>query len=416
MCATVGAGVPALTPELRLGAMLYEDVDLSINRDQSCATCHSPERLEVGEPPERLGAPGFVDPDNVRYGSAVSDGSVPGRFGRLNAPSAAYAAFSPHFHWDGAEGLYVGGQFWNGRAATLAEQAAGPPLNPDEMAMPSEWAVVTRLKADPEYLERFRAVYGLDLTAIPGRELAPADAKAPPGVAEAYRRMTEAIAAFEKSRQFNPFTSKYDYVLAGQTELTEEEAQGLELFNDKALCAECHVSDVTIAPDGSEFPPLFTDYTYDNLGLPRNVNLPGDPEPDVGLAGNPKVVDPAAERGKHKVMTVRNIAITPPYGHNGVFATLEQITHFYNARDTLDRVCSDNNDPGFGKDCWPAPEIPENVNTEELGDLDLTAEEEAALVAFMKTLTDGYPDWGNDPKVPSGTPSPYADVPFPPVP
>jgi hypothetical protein len=79
-------------------------------------------------------------------------------------------------------------------------------------------------------------------------------------------------------------------------------------------------------------------------------------------------------------------------------------------------VCSDNNDPGFGKDCWPAPEIPENVNTEELGDLDLTAEEEAALVAFMKTLTDGYPDWGNDPKVPSGTPSPYADVPFPPVP
>jgi cytochrome c peroxidase len=416
----LGLSVPfaasALTPEQQLGALLYADVNLSVNRDQACTSCHSTERLEVGDPPERLGAPGFVDPDNVRQGSAVSNGSVPGRFGRLNAPSAAYAAFSPHFHWDGAEGLYVGGQFWNGRAASLTEQAAGPPLNPDEMAMPSQWAVVSRLKENPQYVKRFESVYGLDLDAIPARELAPRDARAPPGAAEAFRRMTEAIAAFERSRVFSPFTSKYDYVIAGRAQLSEHEALGLDLFNDKALCSECHVSDVTLAPGGGELPPLFTDYTYDNIGLPRNVNLPGNPDPDPGLAGNPRVVDPAPERGKHKVMTLRNIAITPPYGHNGVFATLEQITHFYNARDTLERVCSDINDPGFGKNCWPAPEIAENVNTEELGDLDLTPEEEAAIVAFMKTLTDGYPEWGNDPSVPPGTPSPYADVPFPPMP
>ena len=85
-----------------------------------------------------------------------------------------------------------------------------------------------------------------------------------------------------------------------------------------------------------------------------------------------------------------NIALTAPYMHNGVLQTLEQLVHFYNTRDTKDRVCDDNNDPGFGVDCWPAAEVARNVNSDELGDLGLTAEEEAAIVAFMKTLSDGY--------------------------
>ena len=124
----------------------------------------------------------------------------------------------------------------------------------------------------------------------------------------------------------------------------------------------------------------------------------------------------ANELGKHKVLGLRNIAITAPYGHNGVFRTLEQIVHFYNTRDTKPEVCTDNNDPRFGKTCWPAPEIRENVNTKELGNLKLSAREEEALVAFMKTLTDGYPDWGNDPKIPPGTPSPFATTVLPPAP
>ncbi|HJX19331.1 MAG TPA: cytochrome-c peroxidase, partial [Acidiferrobacterales bacterium] len=148
----------ALTPEQALGKMLYEDVNLSLNRNQSCATCHS-----LAATPGTLPTPGFADPVNITDGTAVSAGSVAGRFGALNSPSAGYAAFSPFFHWDATEKHYVGGQFWNGRAATLAEQARQPILNPLEMAMPSAWAVVTRLKQNPEYVNRFATVYGLDL-------------------------------------------------------------------------------------------------------------------------------------------------------------------------------------------------------------------------------------------------------------
>ncbi|MCK7513732.1 MAG: hypothetical protein MZV70_63450 [Desulfobacterales bacterium] len=114
---------------------------------------------------------------------------------------------------------------------------------------------------------------------------------------------------------------------------------------------------------------MFTDFTYDNLGLPRNVNIPGNPPPDPGLAAHPQIAGTpmaAGERGKHKVMGLRNIAVTAPYGHNGVFRTLEEIVHFYNTRDTKPVVCTDNTDPRFAKTCWPAPEIGENVNTDEL--------------------------------------------------
>jgi cytochrome c peroxidase len=345
---------------------------------------------------------------------------VAGRFGTLNAPSAGYAAFSPPFHWDATEKLYVGGQFWNGRAATLAEQAKNPFLDPAEMAMPSAWAVVTRLMHDPGYVQQFAAVYGIDLKRIEASENAPAGAIPPPGVVAAYDRLAQAIAAFEQSRTFNRFTSKFDYVLAGKTRLNKLEQQGLQVFEgDKSKCAECHTSKPGTAPDGSMLPPLFTDFTYDNLGLPRNVNIPGNPPPDPGLAGHPQIAGSKQaenERGKHKVMGLRNIAVTAPYGHNGVFRTLEQIVHFYNTRDTKPRVCRDNNDPGFGKDCWPAPEIRANLNTEELGNLKLSAREEAALVAFMKTLTDGYPEWGKDPRVPPGTPSPFAHIVLPSAP
>jgi cytochrome c peroxidase len=415
---TISGTVPAadtLTPEQVLGKKLYEDVNLSLHRNQSCATCHS-----LSPAPGTVTTPGFVDPVNVAQGTAVSTGSVDGRFGTLNAPSAGYAAFSPFFHWDASEKLYVGGQFWNGRAATLAEQAKGPFLNPAEMAMPSAWAVVTRLKRDPDYVRRFAKVYGLDLRPIAAREAAPATAVPPPGVLAGYDRLAQAIAAFEKSRTFNRFTSKFDFVLAGKTRLSGLEQRGLEVFEgEKSKCAECHTSKPGTAPDGTLLPPLFTDFTYDNLGAPRNVNIPGNPPPDPGLAGHPLIAGQpmaAGERGKHKVMGLRNIAVTAPYGHNGVFRTLEEIVHFYNTRDIKPEVCPDNNDPRFGKTCWPAPEIRENVNTEELGDLKLSAQEEEALVAFMKTLTDGYPDWGQDPQVPPGTPSPFANTALPPAP
>jgi cytochrome c peroxidase len=385
--------------ESLLGGLLYSDKNLSLRRNQSCASCH---RLTPATDPGTglpFPAPGFVDADNIENGTPVSAGSVLGRFGRLNAPSVGYAAFSPPFHWDETEELYVGGQFWNGRASTLADQAAQPFLNPAEMAMSGKSAVVERLKENFTYRLLFRTVYETRIA----RQLSPAETDA------VYDAMTKAIAGFERTRIFGEFTSKFDYYMAGRTKLTPLEKLGLDLFNTKAQCAACHTSTPTKNRDGTWTPALFTDFSYDNIGVPRNLDIPGDPDPDKGLGGRADIitVDPRGlEVGKHKVMSLRNIAITPPYGHNGVFATLEQITHFYNSRDTLGRV-PDNRHPGFGINGWPLPEVPENVNADELGNLGLTALEEAAIVAFMKTLTDGYPSRGRDPRVPPGSAAPY---------
>jgi cytochrome c peroxidase len=193
----------------------------------------------------------------------------------------------------------------------------------------------------------------------------------------------------------NPFTSKYDYWLAGMATLTDEEEWGRELFNDplKGNCAACHISEP--GPDGEA--PLFTDFTYDNLGVPRNPENPfydmppkwnpaGDAWVDEGLGGFLKNAGYEADvygpqLGKEKVPTLRNVDLRPSpdfvkaYGHNGFFKSLEEIVHFYNTRDV---------------EMWPPPEVPENVNTEELGNLGLTADEEAAIVAFLRTLSDGY--------------------------
>jgi len=206
-----------------------------------------PGKFKYGKQP----AASFADLDKIRNGTVVADGSVAGEFGTLNTPSAGYAAFSPFFHWDGNEGLCVGGQSWNGRANSLADQASWPPLNPVEMAMPSKWAVVTRLKENPVYVRHFKNIYDIDLDPISGYELAPAGLTPPPGVIAAYAAMATAIGEFEKSRQFNRFDSKFDFVLAGVTRFTEQEGRGFALFaGDRALCSACHVTDMTVAPTG----------------------------------------------------------------------------------------------------------------------------------------------------------------------
>jgi cytochrome c peroxidase len=261
--------------------------------------------------------------------------------------------------------IYVGGLFWDGRAATLVEQAKGPPTNPVEMANPDMEAVVESIR-DAEYANLFREVFG------------PSSLDEP---LEAYELMARAIAAFESTHEFNRFDSKYDLYLNNQAELTEEELRGLRLFEDpkKGNCAACHPSQP--GPDGS--PPLFTDHTYDNLGVPRNpanpflymsaeFNPDGPDFVDLGLGG---VLNDPAEHGKFRVPTLRNIALTAPYMHNGVFPTLREVVLFYNSRDTGP---------------WPPPEVAANVNSEELGDLGLTASEIDDIVAFLKTLSDGY--------------------------
>jgi len=363
--ATIGiASATDLTDQEELGKLLFFDTDLSVPQGQSCASCHDPDS-------------GFADPDSSR---GVSMGAIHVRFGNRNSPTAAYTGYGPDFHYDTDEEMYVGGQFWDGRAANLAEQAKGPFLNPLEMNNPSKQSVIQKI-SNSDYAYLFEDVYGED--ALDDVEMA-------------YDQAADAIAAFEMTDEVNRFSSKYDKYLAGEVSLTQEERRGLHLFNNKnkGNCAACHPSTVGLYADK----PLFTDFTYDNLGVPSNLGMLGDsPElmnyypfyykplvpsfnpdgldfVDYGLGG---IVMSDDEMGKVKVPTLRNIAITSPYMHNGAFTTLKEVVHFYNTRDV----------PEAG---WPAPEVDMNINTDELGDLGLSDDDENAIVAFMETLTDGY--------------------------
>ena len=379
---SVGVGVavsagPPLTDKERLGKFIFEDVNLSINNNQSCATCHGP-------------SAGWTGPDTaINQAGAVYEGSVPGEFGDRKPPSSAYATQSPILHVD-AKGVFVGGNFWDGRAtgetlgSPAAEQALGPFLNPKEQALPSAAEVVTRVCAS-EYVGLFKAVWGPDACSV--------------DETTAYNYIGYSIAAYEASPAVNAFTSKYDYsLLPGNVKLRQQERRGLALFQTKGKCSKCHVSEGRA--------PLFTDYTYDNLGIPKN---PKNPVYEY----NPGFVDPGlggfldsrsdyaayadANRGKHKVPTLRNVDLRPSpetvkaYGHNGYFKTLEGIVHFYNTRDVLPKCAGDFTEAeALAANCWPAPEVAANLNTRELGNLGLSADEEAAIVAFLKTLSDGY--------------------------
>ena len=368
------SGVAANLAELeKLGGFIYRDKNLSANQNQSCMTCHHP-------------SAGFADPENRKNPVAfpVSDGSDPTLFGGRNAPTAAYAGFSPIFHQD-VDGTYVGGMFWDGRATgetlgdPLAEQAQGPFTNPVEMALPDDATVVAKVAAS-KYARLFVKVFpGTDFSDVQGT----------------FDNIAHAIAAFERSSRLNKFSSKFDKFWAACRKrvidvsvidtttylatlprgiLTTTQLKGLALFNDpsKGNCAACHVTTDYDDGSGNVLPPLFTDFTYDNLGIPANqrvYDLAGT-STDYGLGG--RLGEPA-EDGKFKVPTLRNVARTAPYGHNGFFPTLKEITNFYNPRDVA---------------VWDPPEVSENVNVDELGDLGLTRQEEWAIVAFMRTLTD----------------------------
>lgn len=417
------ADVSSLNSEELLGKKLFTDINLSINNNQSCESCHSLSTIRV--PTEvkpgifklrKQPAAGFVDPNNVDSGSAVAAGSIDRTFGSVNPPSIGYTAFSPTFHWDGE--LFIGGQFWNGRAQDLIEQAKAPFLNPLEMAMPDQWSVVARLKTSNSYRRLFRYVYGINLVPIEqGDE----------EVETAFNAMAQAIASFERSARFNRFDAKFDYEAAGITTYNEAEQRGADLFDGAAQCGLCHSTE---GIDGEHSPALLTDFSYDNLGVPPNPQIPGQPAFDPGLLNNPQLATVRGEvsgidevEGRHKVMSLRNIALTPPYMHNGVFKTLAEVVHFYNTRDVLAECVApgDATNPGFGRDCWPKGEFHNTRNTAELGNLGLSPQDEADLVAYLLTFTDNYPLWGNrhglkDVNVPRHSPSPYADYPVPTIP
>jgi cytochrome c peroxidase len=403
---------PALTPIEQLGKSIFLDTQLSLRKNQSCADCHDP----------KVGGTGPIPGINKK--GAAYPGSVKTRFGNRKPPTSGYATPAPVLHYvvEDGQALFIGGNFWDGRATgeklgnPAADQAQGPFLNPMEQALPDPACVVYRV-CNPQnrnkYPVGFEQVWGagtcnivwpgqVDQTCSAGRMVNLASSERNK-VNAAYDQIGRAVAAFEASAEVNSYSSKFDAHLAGKAALTPQEQHGLELFQGKGLCAACHV----LEPQEDGNPPLFTDFTFDNLGVPKNPDNPGyDRYPDfidLGLGGflantSNYAAFAKANEGKHKVPTLRNVDLRPgkgftkAYMHNGYFKTLEGVVNFYNTRD-VKPACPDpmtREADALAQGCWPAPEVAENVNTDELGNLGLTPEQEAAIVAFMKTLSDGY--------------------------
>jgi cytochrome c peroxidase len=436
---TVSAGTLAahpvpLTSIEQLGQLLFNDKQLSINNNQSCADCHAPRVGWTGPEPR------------INKAGSVYEGSIHGRFGNRKPPSSAYATPSPILYLDKVTDAFVGGNFWDGRATgeklgnPAADQAEGPFLNPVEQALPDAACVVYQACTAGCYRGLFQQVWGAAVCDIawPKKQAmktlcSSTDVAVPLSdsdrttVNEAYGKVALSIGAYEGSPVVNQYSSKYDAYLAGQAQLTAQEEEGLTLFQGQGNCAACHVLD----PQANGGHALFTDYTFDNLGVPKNPQNPwytqtffnalGYDWVDEGLGGflattpvlnsdgSILVADytayEAANLGKQKVPTLRNVDLRPgpgfvkPYGHNGWFKSLKSIVHFYNTRDLLDR-CPDRPDAlppnsyteaeALRLGCWPEPEVAANVNTTELGNLGLTDAQEDAIVAFLKTLSDGF--------------------------
>lgn len=335
----------AFDTQVELGAGLFFDTDLSLNRTQNCASCHDP-------------ANGFVDTSGP-----VSMGDDGVSMGTRNAPTITYAAETPAFE-QLDDHVWRGGLFLDGRAADLADQAGGPPLNPVEMGMPDKASVVARLRENLDYVDAFDSLFH------PGI-LDDADA--------GFAAMTQALAAFESTPDFAPYDSKYDLFLRGEAELSALEEEGRQIFlsPERSNCALCHMRHNNPMAEGE----TFTNYEYHNIGVPTI----GGGGPDWGLLGRDDMKDPALG-GQFKVPTLRNIAVTGPYMHNGMLSDLRSVVQFYNRYHCPGPPCQIN--PETGR-YWGNPAVPMTLSVDELTEGPMLSWRDIdALVAFLKTLTD----------------------------
>ncbi|HEU0199683.1 MAG TPA: cytochrome c peroxidase [Burkholderiaceae bacterium] len=353
-----------------IGRRLFFDTRLSEPPGVACASCHEPQRAFSG--------------DNGS-GLPVARGSKPTSIGTRNAPTLMYLATAPAFGFitdRDDKRVPVGGFFWDGRAATLEAQATQPLLNPLEMNNADAASLAAKVSRG-DHAVLMRRAFGNDVLADPQRAL---------------QAIALTLAAFQRTQAFAPFTSKFDYVMRGQAQFTEQEQRGLSLFTirQKGNCAQCHTVD-TDSRDPHK--SLFTNFGYHALGVPRNGAVPRNADAahvDLGLCG-PTRTDLDGADGKHwcgffKTPTLRNIAATAPYMHNGKFATLREAVAFYATRDTEPQRWY----RGAKFDDLPA-ELHANVDREtppyhrEPGRrAPLNDEEIDDIVAFLQTLTDGY--------------------------
>jgi len=402
-----------------LGKLILFDRTLSVDSNEACAFCHMPEA-------------GFTGAVSALNATTVSyPGSIRTRFSNRRPQSIAYASYAPVLHYNALQGDYVGGAFWDMRAAGVhfnsptAEQAQAPPVNPVEMGLDDSACMVFRLSkgAYRRFAEElwgkaaFAIAWPADTVQVcsqpggSGANSIPLDAVARKAANGTFDRIAEALAAYDASSEVNAFSSKFDYVMAGKARFTAAEKAGYKLFRStRTHCNECH------RDGGPGEEPLFTDFTASNLGVPANRAIPFYSESEAdrfGYAANPvggAYVDPgvggfltawlktpadaAKFRGKFQVPTVRNVDKRPgpdfvkAYMHNGYFKSLKEVVHFYNTRDVLPRCQA--GDPGEKVTCWPVPEYAATMNRKQLVNLGLTSAQEGQLVAFLKTLSDGY--------------------------
>lgn len=346
----------------RLGRRLFNDTTLSVPQGTSCASCHNPERAFGGNNGSPIG---------------VALGSQAAAFGFRNTPSVMYGSFAPAFFVDGD--TPTGGQFLDGRVDTQADQAKLPLLSANEMNNPSKAAVVAQV-ALASYEADFRAEFGDDIFAR---------------VDDAFDAIAASLEAYQHTTEFHPFSSRFDEYLRGNDSFTPAERRGMSLFFNpqKGNCSGCHAADQS-DPDPTH--SLFTDFTYDNLGVPRNAAIPANGVStffDLGLGG-PKRTAPGGDvtlNGAFKVPTLRNVAVKEAFMHNGFFAHLSDVVAFYATRDTD----PDRWYPVGAKFNDLPPAFQANVNTSEipydrhLGEAPrLNAQEIADVIAFLRTLTD----------------------------
>lgn len=357
--------------EAEVGKMLFFDPNLSLNRNMSCSTCHDP-------------AQAFSDQRLTKAHGMVSQGSNGELFGVRNTPTASYASTSPTFHFDETIEEFVGGQFWDGRSSTQALQSMGPPLDANEMAMPSAVEVVKRLQENPIYEKAFKDFYGDDIFYIQDSYSKYRKLSDPKEMPNAYIAMGNFIEAFERTDYFSPFDSKYDRYLQGQYQLTAEEEAGRKLFfeDPEVSCRTCHMQK---QPGNKR--DAFTNHRYRNVGVPSNPTIlalhADNPDfIDLGLMNNTFTPEEKF-KGKFKIPTLRNIAITPPYMHNGVFKNLRTTVEFFDHYNNPARKIN----PETGKP-WDAPEVVETIDHDDLKGRALSDKEVDELVAFFLTLTD----------------------------
>ena len=363
------AAESALSDTARLGRLIFEDTSLSGSGRLACASCHSPEHAHA--------------PANAL--AAQMGGVLAGQQGHRSAPSIRYLSFNGAFHF-AADGTPTGGFFWDGRSNSLQEQASRPLFTAHEMANANAAELVDKLKR-ATYAATFQQVFGSDIFTRPDAALA---------------RLTLSLQQYQREDgDFHPFSSKYDAFLRGRQALSEQELRGLALFNrsDKGNCAACHPS--AKAADGSH--PLFTDFSYDSLGVPRNPELVQNDDPDffdLGLCARDggDLLARTDLCGAFKVPSLRNVARKQAYFHNGRFKSLKEALNFYGQRDTQPQkwypLKADGTPDKFND--LPA-RYRGNVNTTEVpynrrpGDAPALSDAEIDdVIAFLNTLSDGF--------------------------